>query len=112
MSAAASEHCHRGIQNGTVACLKHLRTLDTHGRCPATGQPVEFAVQPVDPARILKPGTFSYVFEVDDCPPEDALMVEIPMHLFAGYIDQLSDLVENELGRTLVVIVLPDEAKR
>jgi len=50
----------------------------------------------------------SYLFELEDADPAEALMTEMKIELFYEVRHVLGRFVRGELGRSLLVILLPD----
>ena len=69
----------------------------------------QFALVPVDPERMLRPGTISYCFDMECDDPAEALMIEMPTDLFLDTRDSLEQFVRDELQVPLVVVLIDDD---
>ena len=70
---------------------------------------MRFSLVPLDPDRLLQPGSINYVFDLEVDDPGLALMTEMPMALLLRHREALARLVREELKVPLVVVVTEEE---
>lgn len=69
-----------------------------------------YRILPLDVARMLRPGTMSYAFHLEDSDSDETAMVDMPFEDFMVARGDLAEVVR-ELGRSLVVVLTQDEGR-